>query len=83
MATNTCTLRILTLIAICIPCAKSFQLDFPAVFNFGDSNSDTGALIAAGFESLYPPNGQTYFQIPSGRYSDGRLIVDFLSNKSP
>ncbi|XP_014517622.1 GDSL esterase/lipase At1g54790 isoform X3 [Vigna radiata var. radiata] len=78
MATNTCTLQILYLIAICIPCAISFQLDFPTVFNFGDSNSDTGALIAAGFESLYPPNGQTYFQIPSGRYSDGRLIIDFL-----
>ncbi|WVZ11668.1 hypothetical protein V8G54_016198 [Vigna mungo] len=78
MTTNTCTLQILSLIAICIPCAISFQLDFPAVFNFGDSNSDIGALIVAGFKSLYPPNGQTNFQIPSGRYSDGRLIIDFL-----
>nr|KYP71254.1 GDSL esterase/lipase At1g54790 family [Cajanus cajan] len=78
MATNTWILRILTIIAIFIPCTKSFHLDFPAVFNFGDSNSDTGALISAGFETLYPPNGQTYFQIPSGRYSDGRLIIDFL-----
>uniref|UniRef100_A0A0R0KV91 Uncharacterized protein n=3 Tax=Glycine subgen. Soja TaxID=1462606 RepID=A0A0R0KV91_SOYBN len=78
MASNTCIIRILTVIAICIPRAKSFHLDFPAVFNFGDSNSDTGALIAAAFESLYPPNGQTYFQKPSGRYSDGRLTIDFL-----
>ncbi|WVY98882.1 hypothetical protein V8G54_031033 [Vigna mungo] len=76
MATNTCTLQILSLIAICIPCAISFQLDFPAVFNFGDSNSDTGALIVAGFESLYPSNGQTYFQIPSERYFDGRDAMD-------
>lgn len=83
MATNTCILQILTIIAICLPCAKSTHLDFPAVFNFGDSNSDTGTLIAAGVETLYPPNGQTYFQVPSGRYSDGRLIIDFLSNKSP
>ncbi|KAK7337817.1 hypothetical protein VNO77_18404 [Canavalia gladiata] len=78
MATNTCILQILTIIAIFLPCAKSIHLDFPAVFNFGDSNSDTGALISAGIESLYPPNGQTYFQLPSGRYSDGRLIIDFL-----
>ncbi|GMH23426.1 hypothetical protein Nepgr_025269 [Nepenthes gracilis] len=36
------------------------------VFNFGDSNSDTGNLVTAGIEGLGPPNGQTYFQKPSG-----------------
>ncbi|XP_010553740.1 PREDICTED: GDSL esterase/lipase At1g54790 isoform X1 [Tarenaya hassleriana] len=56
----------------------SISLKFPAIFNFGDSNSDTGNLISAGIESLNPPHGQSYFKIPSGRYSDGRLIVDFL-----
>lgn len=81
MATITCILRTLTIIVICLPSAKSTHFDLPAVFNFGDSNSDTGALIAAGIESLSPPNGQTYFHVPSGRYSDGRLIIDFLSNK--
>ncbi|KAM7508435.1 hypothetical protein LguiA_018888 [Lonicera macranthoides] len=48
------------------------------VFNFGDSNSDTGGLVAGVAEPLEPPNGQTYFRRPSGRFSDGRLIVDFL-----
>lgn len=72
---------ILTVITMfLLPCAKSIHLDFPAVFNFGDSNSDTGTLISTGFETLYLPYGQTYFHPPSGRYSDGRLIVDFLSN---
>ncbi|KAK2419153.1 GDSL Lipase/Acylhydrolase superfamily protein [Trifolium repens] len=83
MATNNkCNLCIIILTIITIvllPSSKSIiHLDFPAVFNFGDSNSDTGTLVTAGFESLYPPNGQTYFHVPSGRYSDGRLIIDFL-----
>lgn len=51
---------------------------FPAVFNFGDSNSDTGGLAAGVAFPVRPPNGQTYFLEPSGRFCDGRLIVDFL-----
>lgn len=56
----------------------SIILKYPAIVNFGDSNSDTGNLISAGIESVNPPYGQTYFKLPSGRYCDGRLIVDFL-----
>ncbi|CAI0395361.1 unnamed protein product [Linum tenue] len=52
---------------------------YPAVFNFGDSNSDTGGLVAGVAFPVGPPNGETYFHEPSGRFSDGRLIVDFLS----
>lgn len=62
--------------------AKSIDFNYPAVFNFGDSNSDTGDLVAALGILLDPPNGQTYFKTPSGRFCDGRLIVDFLS-KAP
>ena len=51
--------------------------EFPAVFNFGDSNSDTGGLSAA-FGQAGPPAGETYFGAPAGRYSDGRLIIDFI-----
>eukprot|EP00249_Psilotum_nudum_P023237 c28796_g1_i4 orf=579-1103(+) len=50
---------------------------FPAVFNFGDSNSDTGGLAAA-FGLLPPPFGMTYFEKPAGRYCDGRLAIDFI-----
>ncbi|XP_057495464.1 GDSL esterase/lipase At3g27950-like isoform X1 [Actinidia eriantha] len=53
---------------------------FPAIFNFGDSNSDTGSVSAV-FGRCPPPNGRTFFGKPSGRYSDGRLIVDFLAEK--
>ncbi|XXG49740.1 hypothetical protein AAC387_Pa02g3831 [Persea americana] len=54
------------------------QCDFPAVFNFGDSNSDTGGFSAT-FGPAFPPNGETFFHHPAGRYSDGRLIVDFIA----
>uniref|UniRef100_A0A7C8ZMS3 Alpha-L-fucosidase n=1 Tax=Opuntia streptacantha TaxID=393608 RepID=A0A7C8ZMS3_OPUST len=52
--------------------------DFPAIFNFGDSNSDTGGLSAA-FRPVPPPYGETFFGAPAGRNSDGRLIIDFLA----
>ncbi|KAJ9166652.1 hypothetical protein P3X46_021766 [Hevea brasiliensis] len=52
--------------------------EFPAIFNFGDSNSDTGAMPAA-FIPPNPPYGETYFHMPAGRYSDGRLIIDFIT----
>ncbi|KAA3459449.1 esterase-like [Gossypium australe] len=49
---------------------------FPAIFNFGASNSDTGGYAAA-FIQLKSPNGDTFFGMPAGRFCDGRLIVDF------
>ncbi|KAK4274010.1 hypothetical protein QN277_017304 [Acacia crassicarpa] len=51
---------------------------FPAIFNFGDSNSDTGG-IAAAFLAPQAPYGQTFFHKPSGRVSDGRLMIDFIA----
>jgi phospholipase/lecithinase/hemolysin len=53
---------------------------FPAIFNFGDSNSDTGGLSAL-FGQAPPPAGETYFRKPAGRYSDGRLIIDFIAQR--
>ncbi|GJM84480.1 hypothetical protein PR202_ga00154 [Eleusine coracana subsp. coracana] len=51
-------------------------------FVFGDSFTDTGnsdiCPLTAGGISSRPPYGQTYFDRPSGRYSDGRIITDFL-----
>jgi len=57
--------------------AASKKCNFPAIFNFGDSNSDTGGLSAA-FGQAGPPHGESYFHHPAGRYCDGLLIVDFL-----
>ncbi|KAK8630725.1 hypothetical protein V6N13_079505 [Hibiscus sabdariffa] len=41
-----------------------------AVFNFGDSNSDTGGLVAGKAFPLTRLNGQTYFHEFSGRFCD-------------
>ena len=57
------------------PCA------FPAIYNFGDSNSDTGGISAA-FEPIRAPYGEGFFRKPSGRDSDGRLIIDFIGMTS-
>uniref|UniRef100_A0A7N0VMC5 Uncharacterized protein n=1 Tax=Kalanchoe fedtschenkoi TaxID=63787 RepID=A0A7N0VMC5_KALFE len=54
---------------------------FPAVFNFGDSNSDTGGVYAAFHKLPPPPNGRTFFHRPTGRSSDGRLIIDFIAER--
>lgn len=50
---------------------------FKAIFNFGDSNSDTGGFYAA-FPAERLPFGMTYFNKPTGRATDGRVIIDFL-----
>ncbi|KAL9246520.1 hypothetical protein vseg_020044 [Gypsophila vaccaria] len=53
--------------------------NFPAIFNFGDSNSDTGGLTSI-YGQARPPNGETYFGAPAGRFCDGRLVIDFLAD---
>ncbi|KAK7301375.1 hypothetical protein RJT34_12238 [Clitoria ternatea] len=60
------------------PVFANKKCDFPAIFNFGDSNSDTGGL-AASLIAPTPPYGETYFHRPAGRFSDGRLIIDFIA----
>ncbi|KAK1569206.1 hypothetical protein Q3G72_033813 [Acer saccharum] len=57
----------------------SSQLD---LYNFGNSNSDTGGISAAMTE-VTPPNGETFFGHPAGRLSDGRLIIDFIGKTPP
>ncbi|KAJ0763319.1 putative alpha-L-fucosidase [Helianthus annuus] len=59
------------------------ECNFPAVFNFGDSNSDTGALVAMFRQAAArPPNGETFFGSPAGRVCDGRLLIDFIGTYS-
>jgi len=58
---------------------SSQPCDFRAIFNFGDSNSDTGCMAAAFYPEV-SPYGQTFFHEPVGRASDGRLIIDFIGS---
>lgn len=55
----------------------SEECQIPAIYNFGDSNSDTGCVSAA-FGRVPYPNGITFFGKLSGRNCDGRLIIDFI-----
>ncbi|CAH8251684.1 unnamed protein product [Arabidopsis lyrata] len=50
----------------------------PVIFNFGDSNSDTGGLVAGLGYSIVLPYGRSFFERSTGRLSDGRLVIDFL-----
>ena len=50
------------LFTICLAMANSVEFKYPAVFNFGDSNSDTGELAAGLGFLVAPPNGQDYFK---------------------
>ncbi|XP_031116824.1 acetylajmalan esterase-like [Ipomoea triloba] len=55
---------------------------FKRIYQFGDSLSDTGNLLRWG-KMFYPadrlPYGETYFRKATGRFSDGRLILDHIA----
>nr|CAB3473568.1 unnamed protein product [Digitaria exilis] len=61
---------------------------FRRVFGFGDSLTDTGNFLLS-VPDDFPdparnlPYGQTFFGRPSGRYSDGRNLLDFFGNLRP
>ncbi|CAO2839193.1 unnamed protein product [Amaranthus hypochondriacus] len=58
-------------------------MQFEAIYQFGDSLSDTGNLVRepTGAKSAFArlPYGQTYFHRPTGRCSDGLLMVDYFA----
>ncbi|XP_047962397.1 GDSL esterase/lipase At1g09390-like isoform X2 [Salvia hispanica] len=65
---------------LCIPhlAHSSTCTNPPIIFNFGDSNSDTGGLLAGLGIPIRFPNGRAFFRRSTGRLSDGRLLIDFL-----
>ncbi|XP_042460542.1 GDSL esterase/lipase At1g28600-like [Zingiber officinale] len=54
---------------------------FSAIFSFGDSLQDTGNAAHMFVNSALsnPPYGTTYFHKATGRYCDGRIILDFIA----
>ncbi|XP_028774922.1 GDSL esterase/lipase At1g28570-like, partial [Neltuma alba] len=61
--------------------ANSAGCPYTTIFSFGDSITDTGNLCFS-FplrRSCSPPYGASYFGHPTGRSSDGRLIIDFIA----
>lgn len=59
---------------------------FTKIYAFGDSFTDTGNTKSFTTESTLqfaskPPYGTTFFHHPTDRFSDGRLVIDFLAEK--
>jgi phospholipase/lecithinase/hemolysin len=77
----------LLLLASVQPAISSLRR-YDAIFNFGDSFSDTGNNIVVYAENslpnpaAQPPYGMTFFGRPTGRNSNGRLIIDFVGTHS-
>jgi len=67
---------------VVLPILSHARCDYQALFNFGDSTSDTGTIhcVFPNNElSENPPYGETFFGKPTSRYSDGRLSIDFFA----
>ncbi|KAJ3685305.1 hypothetical protein LUZ61_014469 [Rhynchospora tenuis] len=59
---------------------------YSRIFSFGDSLTDTGNYLrifgnVSGNPAARLPYGETYFHYPTGRFSDGRLILDFIAEE--
>ncbi|XP_074575382.1 GDSL esterase/lipase At1g28650-like [Curcuma longa] len=56
---------------------------YTSIFSFGDSLADTGNLLLVtgsdGTSVGRLPYGETFFHRPTGRFSDGRLMIDFIA----
>ncbi|CAL9061615.1 unnamed protein product [Musa banksii] len=73
-----CLPRKMELLVLFFVLTSSFDISvsqrYNALFNFGDSLSDTGNVVISSL-----PYGMTYFGRATGRASDGRLVIDFIA----
>nr|XP_043626518.1 GDSL esterase/lipase At1g28580-like [Erigeron canadensis] len=74
------------ILAMIFTCHMYVNGCYESIISFGDSLADTGNLkqlspISNGHAPhfLFPPYGETFFHNPTGRCSNGRLIIDFIA----
>ena len=92
MATPTKLYTLCSLLLVFLfPFSNSLQLDegklclsekHASLFIFGDSYFDPGnnnyINTTTGFQANFGPYGESFFKYPTGRFSDGRIIPDFI-----
>ncbi|KAL4294338.1 hypothetical protein HN51_045163 [Arachis hypogaea] len=76
---NVVAFQVLLFLIFCLGVVNSAKFRYPSVFNFGDSNSDTGGQATL-MGMQFPPAPKGNFKV-SGRWSNGGLILDFLMKK--
>lgn len=64
--------------------ATSTKGPFKKIYAFGDSYTDTGNTASFNGPNAFTyvsnlPYGSTFFHHPTNRYSDGRLVIDFVT----
>ena len=84
----TLIIAIVTMLIISSPTSnanpRTNPIPFKKIYAFGDSFTDTGntrpATGPSGFNhASSPPYGMTFFHHPTNRFSDGRLVIDFVA----
>ncbi|PKI72774.1 GDSL esterase/lipase At5g45910-like [Punica granatum] len=78
-----CVLFLLVSTCLAFVIVSSTPQTYESIFCFGNSLADTGNFLLEGAVA-FPviknlPYGQTFFKHPTGRASDGRLIIDFIA----
>jgi hypothetical protein len=63
-----------------LPRRRTTKSVVPAYFVFGDSLVDVGNnnYLPLAAHANFPPYGETFFRKPTGRFSDGRNVGDFI-----
>uniref|UniRef100_A0ACD6AK23 Uncharacterized protein n=1 Tax=Avena sativa TaxID=4498 RepID=A0ACD6AK23_AVESA len=87
MKLSCCILPVLLLLASVEHAISSRIRRYDSIFSFGDSFADTGNdVVVFAANSLVtpaaqPPYGMTFFGRPTGRNSNGRLVIDFIAEE--
>ncbi|XP_047309469.1 GDSL esterase/lipase At3g48460-like [Impatiens glandulifera] len=84
MSNSPSLLTVTTTTLLLIITVSSASATFRKIYAFGDSYTDTGntdsSTAPSGFNHVSsPPYGMTFFHRPTNRYSDGRLMIDFVA----
>ncbi|KAL0442677.1 UNVERIFIED_CONTAM: GDSL esterase/lipase [Sesamum latifolium] len=74
----------ITILILIASSSKSAFGCYDSIISFGDSLADTGNFLLLSPPNNQPlcgrpPYGRTFFRRPTGRFSDGRLVVDFIA----